>query len=469
MENSRKSSSRNLLHRVADVLVPVVPEGATVLLGLSGGVDSVVLLHLLHQLSPQYSWCLSAFHVHHGISPRANEWAVFCTDLCAHYKIPFQLERVDIVPLRDLGVEAAARQLRHATLARQNADFIAFAHHQDDQVETLLLQLLRGAGVRGAAAMPFARRAAQIAASLLMEEGGSPRPPVLLRPLLNTSRAELLEYAAQYSLQWVEDESNADDAYPRNFLRHRVLPILEQRFPAYRATLARSARHFAEANALLDELAQQDGGLCASPTGEGILSLEVALLQSLSQSRAKNLMRYFLATRGAPMPDSVRLQEMLHQLCHARTDAALCVAFGDWEIRRYRGRVYALLSHPQPAGDPCIPWHGESTLELAALNGTLYFEPAVGQGVSLARLQQGKVNIHARRGGETIQPDAARPRRTLKNLLQERGIPPWQRDKLPLLFCGHDLVCVPGVVTEAAYQAHPGERGVLVSWRIRTA
>ena len=221
MEISRKSGYNTLLECSAAALHPVVPEGSSIALGLSGGADSVVLLHLLRQLAVRYAWRLSAVHVHHGISPQADAWAAFCADLCVRENIPLQIERVNIAPLRHLGIEAAARTLRHAALARQQVDFIALAHHQDDQVETLLLQLLRGAGVRGVSAMPVFKR----------RDGAS----AIVRPLLDIARSTLLAYAQQHALQWVEDESNADDAYPRNFLRHRVLPLLQQRFPAYQS------------------------------------------------------------------------------------------------------------------------------------------------------------------------------------------------------------------------------------------
>ncbi len=466
MENSRKSSNKDnptlpkggrgdLQARVAGALAPVVPEGGSILLGLSGGVDSVVLLHLLHQLSPRNEWRLSALHVHHGISPQADAWAAFCADLCARCDIPLQIEQVDITPLREMGIEAAARKLRHEVLSRQPVDFIALAHHLDDQAETLLLQLLRGAGVKGASAMPMIKEP-------------SP-PPILLRPLLDISRSALLDYAQQHALQWVEDDSNADDAYPRNFLRHRVLPLLEQRFPAYRKTLARSARHFAEAAILLEELAVQDANISIhfleGEGGAGEPSLEVARLQTLSQPRAKNLLRYFLATQGAPIPDSTRLEEMLRQLCHARSDAAVRITFGDWQVRCYRGKVYAFPMLPEPDTEFCAPWRGEAALALPELGGSLHFEACMGYGLSLKKLQQATVTVRLRRGAEHIRPDNKRPTRTLKNLLQEHGIPPWQRDTLPLLFCGGELVCVPGVAIDHAYRTQPDEAGVMVNWR----
>lgn len=446
MANSRKSNSSGLPHRIAALLEPILPAHSRLLVGLSGGVDSVVLLYLLHQLSPQYSWRLSALHVHHGISPHADAWAMSCAELCQQLDIPLQVERVDITPLRHMGIEAAARELRHAALVAQPVDYIALAHHRDDQAETMLLQLLRGAGVKGAAAMPLIKRRSAA--------------PTLLRPLLGVSRAELVEYAQQQGLKWVEDESNADDSYPRNFLRQRVMPLLAQRFPACSETLARSAHYFAEASDLLDQLAQLD----AQHAVQGD-TLDLVCLQGLDAARARNLLRYFIASRGAPMPDSTRLLEIQQQICHARKDAEPCIAFGGWEVRRYQDKVYVIpvLSPPDAAWH--MQWHGEHELALPQLGGTLYFEPCAGQGLSLQKLQQGVVTVRLRQGAERVRLDARRPVRTLKNLLQEHAIPPWRRDILPLLFCDEELAAIPGVGVACAYQAAHEENGVCLVWR----
>jgi len=433
--------------------LPVLPAHSAVLLGLSGGVDSVVLLHLLHQLAAKNTWSLRALHVHHGISPQADAWAEFCATLCKKLNVPLQIERVNIVPLRAMGIEAAARKLRHAALLSQPENYIALAHHQDDQAETLLLQLLRGAGVRGAAAMPVIKNRVHGTA-----------PKTLLRPLLGVPRSVLIAYAQQHGLRWVEDESNADDTYPRNFLRHRVLPQLEKKFPVYRETLSRSARHFSEASVLLDELAAQD--LSAQKVVQDT-SLEVSRLGELNTARGKNLLRYFFAKLGAPTPDSTQLAEMLQQLCHARRDAAVCVTFGGWQVRRYQGRVYASPIQPALAENLaenfCVTWRGETVLPLPELGSTLHFDTVHGQGLSLKKLQEKPVTIRLRRGAERIRPNAKNPTRTLKNLLQEHAIPPWQRDVLPLLFCGDDLVWVAGVATAANYVAQPGEAGMLLA------
>jgi tRNA(Ile)-lysidine synthase len=444
MASSRKSSF-DLTERVANALSPLLPAGSSILLGLSGGVDSVVLLHVLQKLSLRYSWRLSALHVHHGINPQAEVWAAFCTDLCALHNVSLQVEHVNIAPLRSLGIEAAARKLRHAALARQPVDFIALAHHLDDQAETLLLQLLRGAGVRGASAMPDIKHRANV--------------PTLLRPLLDVARSILLEYAQQHALQWVEDESNADVTYPRNFLRHRILPLLEQRFPAYRKTLLRSAQHFAEATELLDELAQQDAELAIVDN-----RLDISQLRVLGVIRGKNLLRYFLAAQGAPIPDSTRLQEMLRQLCNARPDAQVCIDWQGWQMRRYRDNAYTMPALPPPV-DFTVIWQGEAEILLPPPHGAIHFKQTIGQGIGLAKLQLGIAKIRSRHGGESIRVDAARPQRGLKNLLQEYEMLPWQRDLLPLLFCDADLVCVPGIAIANTYRAQPNEAGVVVVWR----
>jgi tRNA(Ile)-lysidine synthase len=444
-------SNNYLVERVAAQIAPLLPAHSSILIGLSGGVDSVVLLHLLHKLAARFSWLLSALHVHHGISPNADAWSDFCADLCARHLISLHIERVDIAPLREHGVEAAARKLRHAAFAEQPCDFVALAHHADDQAETLLLQLLRGAGVRGASAMP----------QFALRTGSVP----LVRPLLHCSRQEILDYATAHQLHWIEDESNADDHYPRNFLRHRVLPLLGERFPAYRDTLARSAQHFAEASSLLDELAQEDGAQAIA--GE---TLTVAALQALSRPRAKNLLRYFLHGNGAPMPPTVQLDDMLQQLFGARQDAGVCITYSDWQVRRYQGKVYALHALGDFDPDLVLLWNGEAELDWPVLQSRLRLDKKQNPqektlrspGISLLKLQRAPVTLRLRHGGEALRPHPGGATRSLKNLLQEHHVPPWQRDRLPLLYCGDELVCVPSVAIAAEYLADEHETAIRI-------
>jgi tRNA(Ile)-lysidine synthase len=454
MASTRKS---NLLESVAARLAPLVPSHSRILLGLSGGADSVVLLHLLHQLAPRFQWQLSALHVHHGISPNADAWSIFCMNLCVRYAIPLHIEHVDISSLREIhGVESAARQLRQAAFAKQACDVIALAHHADDQSETLMLQLLRGAGVKGLAAMPvlsLSKRPFQNSLKPLQAPLAA-----TLRPLLDVPRARLLEYAAQQELQWVEDESNADAHYPRNFLRHQVFPVLQQKFPNYREVLARSASHLAEANQLLDELAQLDAG-----TAHDEQSLAVDALRVLSHARAKNLLRYFLHAQGAPMPQLVQIDEMLKQLCGASGDAAVCVSFGDWQVRRYQGRAYVMRALREFDANLSLHWSGENEFAWPALTSRVCFTQATGEGISLDKLQGEPITLRHRTGGETLRPHSRSPNRSLKNVLQEHLVPPWQRERLPLLYCGEVLVSIVGVAIHTDFQAQVGHSSLLVS------
>jgi len=444
MASSRKSHLANLTERVAAQIAPLLPAQSSILIGLSGGVDSVVLLHMLQKLASRYTWKLSALHVHHGISPNADAWSDFCADLCARYHIPLTVEHVDIAPLREHGVEAAARKLRHAAFEKQQCDFVALAHHADDQVETLLLQLLRGAGVRGASAMP----------QLAMREG----IPDLLRPLLHCSRQEILDYAAENDLQWIDDESNADDSYPRNFLRHRVLPLLGEKFPAYRETLSRSTQHFAEASKMLDEMAQEDAAEAIERT-----TLDVAILRALNPCRSKNLLRFFVHSMGAPMPQTVQLDDMLQQLCNAREDASVCIVFGsNWQVRRYRDKAYVMRALDEFDHDRVVTWQGEAELEWPALNARLQFKRLAARGISLAKLLRAPITLRFRQGGEMLRSHPKAATRTLKNLLQEHHVPPWLRDRLPLLYCGDQLVCIPGVSIAAEYVSDGNEEAILV-------
>ena len=406
----------------------------------------MVLFDLLRRLSGPLDFRLACVHVNHGISPNARRWAEFCARLCKRHGVGLTLDEVDIRPYRAAGVEAAARRARYEVYARQNADCIVLAQHQDDQAETLLLQLLRGAGVKGGAAMPLVRRQVAGCASIL-------------RPLLGVPRGEIENYARARKLKWVEDESNADMGYDRNFLRLKVMPVIERAFPAYRSTLARSAGHLAEADAILDELAQADA-LRAARDGK----LSVDAMKRLGAARSRNLLRGLLWQRGGALPEADRLEEALRQLFEARRDSAVCVALGDHELRRHDGSAYLLPRLPEPPANLRRKWDGKRIWRLPELRGALCFGRSTGAGLSAASIKQAGLSLRLRRGGEKLRIDAKRPTRSLKNLLQESRMPPWQRDRLPLLYCGAELACVPGVGIASKFQTRPGESGWFVTW-----
>ncbi|HTP95978.1 MAG TPA: tRNA lysidine(34) synthetase TilS [Burkholderiales bacterium] len=464
MGSSRRSrpseaGARDLAAHVAGELTRCTAAGARIALGLSGGIDSVVLLDVLAAVQPRRGYALSAVHVNHGLSPNAEFWQRFCERLCRRRGIALRTERVQVA--RGDSTESAARAARYRVFERLDADAVVLAHNQDDQAETLLLQLLRGAGVKGLSAMPVVRPAA---GRSRLERLSAIPPPAIVRPLLDVPRAEIEAYARARRLKWIEDESNDDVAYDRNYLRHRVLPALEQRFPGYRTTLARAARHFAEAEQLLDALAAIDARGAVAGGG-----LRVDRLQRVGATRAKNLLRRFLDAAGVPMLPAARLEECVRQVLAAGTDSAVRIDAGAAALRLFDGVLSVVDGAAGPQPDYRVAWHGEPALELDALGGTLYMCLARGDGISAAKLAQGPVTVRVRRGGERIRPHRNRPRRTLKNLLQEKRLAPWRRERLPLLYVGDTLVWAAGIGVDCAYRAGAGEASVRPEWRQRAS
>jgi tRNA(Ile)-lysidine synthase len=447
MASSRKQRRSDLLEQVREQLQRYAPRGSRLTLALSGGVDSMAALDLLARLAPAYPFTLSCLHVNHQISPNAGAWARFACAAAGRRGIPCSVKVVDLAPYRALGLEGAARAARYAAFARVNTDFVVLAHHQDDQAETVLLQLVRGAGLPGLAAMPAMRRQS------------ARRAPSLLRPLLGASRVEILAYARERRLDWIEDETNADERRARNWVRHRVIPLLRELNPEAVANLARSASHLAEASELAQMLAANDA---REATRGGRLS--VAALSQLSRARAKNVLRSVLASVGIRAPEAVRLEELLQQLFTARQDAAVRMSFDGVDVRRYRDAVWLVSEQRAPARAFRASWDGGRSWPLPELGGTLRFKAVKGKGIARAALKGTGLEVRARSGGERFQPDVRRPRRALKGLLQEAGIPPWERERLPLLYRQGKLVIVPGVGVAAGLAAGPGEPGFVVSW-----
>ncbi len=429
--------------------------GARLVLGLSGGLDSMVLLEVLRRLAAPLDFRLSCVHVNHNISPNARRWAAFCARCCKRHGIALALHEVDLTPYRAEGLEAAARRARYEVYARQGqAHFIVLAQHQDDQAETLLLQLLRGAGVRGGAAMPLIREQDR------GRRAKGARAPAILRPMLAVSREQIEAYARARKLKWVEDESNADTRYDRNFLRHRVLPVIAQAYPGYGATLARAAGHLAEASLILDQLAEADAKRAAKGN-----RLELAQLRHLGIPRAKNLLRWLLLQQGKAAPEADRLQEGLRQLFEAGDDAAVCVALGASELRRYAGHAYLLPARSAPPAGFRRDWDGRRAWPLPELGGTLRFVRRKESGLACARIVALGLNIRQRQGGEKFRLRPGGSTRSLKNLLQEARMPPWERERLPLIYCGDTLVAVPGLGVAAGWQTGAGNFGWTITWQ----
>ena len=432
----------NLQHFLSQHIKP----NQRLLLGLSGGLDSCVLLHLLAQARAAMPFELQAMHVHHGISPNADSWATFCQAQCAALNVPLTIMKVQLDEQSKLGLEGQARQLRYDALFNNalQADFVLSAHHQDDQAETLLLQLFRGAGLKGLASMAAADERRR-----------------LLRPLLNVPRSSLEAYAKQHSINWCEDESNSNTQYERNFIRHDVLPLLSTRNPAIKQALARTAAHAAEASDLLNDLAALDAehllennGLCT----QGLADLDAA--------RAKNALRWWLAKQEVRMPSVDALSEMHQQLMTAKADANIDISLQlknqqAIKLKRYQQRAY--LVEPAVTASFDLVWNGEAQLDLP--NGSkLLFSQVHGSGLAL-KMGMSKLRISQRNGGENFKPSALRPTRTLKHLLQEANIPPWQRENLPLVYWQDTLAFVPGIGISHELQAASDEDGLHIDWQ----
>lgn len=421
-----------------------VAPGARVCVALSGGVDSVVLLHLFAQLRTDYAVSLSAIHIHHGLSPNADHWAQTCQQLCATLDVPLQICLIKLERSSEFGIEAAARHARYEQFHRQDADYIALAHHRDDQAETLMLQLLRGAGVKGLAAMPVIRHQAG--------------QPGYLRPLLDIDRSAIADWATDRQLHWIEDESNLDSRYARNFLRHDILPLFNERYPAWRTTLARSAHNLAEAAELLDELAQLD----AAQAIQG-RRISCAYLENITPARARNLLRYFLAIHKLSMPSQVRLTEMLQQLTRAGKDSHVAIDHDGHVLHRFQHYGYLLTKRTMPASDSRWHWQGETQLALPTLGGILHFERGPAPGLDPAKLHD--INIRLRLGGEIFRPDCHRPNRRLKDLWQAANTPPWERQRTPLIYSGDTLVHVPALGTACGWQAAADGHALHINWQ----
>ena len=411
---------------------------------LSGGIDSVVLLHLIHELQKTQNFTLKASHVHHGLSKNADKWVKFCENLCTKLSVPLDVHHIKLPQKKSLGIEGEARRLRYEKLLQSKSDMVVLAHHEDDQAETFLLQLIRGAGVKGLSSMAHfddSRR--------------------LWRPLLNASRIDIESYAKKHKLKWIEDESNQNIDFDRNFIRSKVLPILKNRFSHIIKVISRSSSHLAEAQHLLDDLAQID--LKSYLKSDNYKhKLNVKTLDKLSNTRAKNALRFWLEINNQLMPSRDLLDELLRQVLTAKKDATIKIYLSkEFEIRRYQDEIYIVPKNYKNLKNYEIIWTGDS--EIILPNGQkLTFKKVKGRGINLKFLRDQKLKIRNRQGGEFFKPDSKRPTKKIKQLLQESDLPPWERENLPLVFVGDDLAFVPNFGIDMKFQTKPKEVGLEV-------
>jgi tRNA(Ile)-lysidine synthase len=448
-----------LEHVLADL-----PPGALVV-GFSGGLDSGVLLHVLSRCAAARARGLRAVHVHHGLHPDADAWATHCAAVCQSLSVPLEVVRVAVDTASGLGIEAAARNARHAALAVavDGGGIVALAHHAGDQAETFLLRTLRASGSDGLGAMRALRRHG---------DGW------LWRPWLDEPRARLLAHAREHELAWVEDPSNLDEGRDRNFIRHQVLPLLRTRWPGAESALCGSARLHREDVHLLE---QGDADALAAAATVAADTLRVAPLQSLPAARQARVMRRWVRALGLPpLPREAALRICRELL---RDDPALAeFAWAGARVLRWRELLHACpAASPLPRGWT-TDWQGTAPLLLPtggriALLGPAGPPPggapaergATGVAPSPLRLEW-PLRVHARQGGERITLPGRSHSHALKHVLQDLGIPPWERAMMPLLSDAHGtLHAVADVVRSAALEQWLQGCGARLCWHRQPA
>ncbi len=427
-----------------------LPAAPGYLIALSGGLDSMVLLEALsryRQIRPELR--LRALHIHHGLSPNADTWAEHCLAECRRREIPCQMVRVQVAQHSGEGVEAAAREARYQAFEADLAadEVLLQAHHQDDQAETLLLNLVRGSGVRGLAAMPRAR---------LVGKGS------LYRPLLDWSRTELEALARFWQLRWVEDESNQQDIYDRNYLRLEIVPRLKSRWPTLTRRLAQTSAWCREADQLAGELAQLDSQTAMTSDGE----LEIPALRSLSPLRQRNLVRFWIEAQGFAPPGERLFARIFSEVIEARVDACPELRWPGVCLRRYRDRLVLVKEVPKPDPQQVLDWNLQDLLRWpgAELRALAHDSSAAEQRWLRLPKPHERVTVRFRQGGESCRMPHNGLRRPLKKLLQEWGVPTWLRSRLPLIYFNDELAAVPGYLVAQGFVAEPGAAALELVW-----
>jgi len=429
----------------------LLPPDAPVCVAFSGGLDSTVLLHAFARLATEpNSYRVRAVHIDHGLHADSALWRDHCERQAQALQVEFTSIRVAVIGIDEVGLEAAAREARYDAFAKElrEGETLLVGHHADDQLETMLLALMRGAGVLGLGAMqafePFARGA-------------------LLRPLWDFTRADLERWARAEGLHWLTDPSNTNLALDRNFIRHRIVSALRERWPAAAQTALRSSQHLQEAWRALEQLAQIDAERAIQ--GE---CLSVAVLTALNPERRRNLLRYWIRRRGARAPSTRKLAGIEHDMLAASVDRVPCAAWDGWEMRRHRGWLYCEKKLPALEAEQPIEWPIHAPLQLPAGLGSLRISPGAQGQLSAAKLPA-TLTVRFRVGGETLQPAGHAIHHKLKKLLQASAILPWWRERLPLIYAGEQLVAVGDLWIAAEFAAHDGEPAVSIVWEQRPA
>ena len=439
----------------------VLSDGAAIAIACSGGLDSAVLLQLSADFFASHphlhSHPLHVFHVHHGLSPNADQWLVHVQSQSQQLNLPFDARKVSVTSVDQHGPENAARLARYEALSAlcttHQVELLLTAHHQDDQAETVMLQALRGAGLPGWSGM----------ADLQRDHALLPATVTLARPLLDCSRKQLEQIASERAIAHIVDESNEDSRYKRNAIRHQIFPLIEQHFEGFTQTLARSSHHFQTAQSLLDELACSDLQQCFDAD-----ELNLKRLALLSVDRIDNLLRYWVYEKIGSYPSQAQLHQLHQQMLHAASDTHPQIMMGQWVLEREHDHliIRAQTGVNQPPIEAIhVVWRGERHIDIPEWRGKLLFEVGEGEGFDRDLLLKGPLTLRPRQGGERLQLDMRRPSRTLKNLFQECGVSAGRRPWLPLLYAGDQLLFACGLgPNSVAAVNNPGVRLHWEAW-----
>jgi len=415
-------------------------------IGYSGGMDSHALLHLLVKLKQEKSFSneIHALHINHGLSSHSNNWQDHCERICNQLAVNFTALNVT-VELADKGIEESAREARYQAFNDYlvSGDLLLLAHHADDQAETILFRLMRGGGLNGLAGMPQRRRLGAA---------------VLIRPLLNITRESLKKFTEQERLQWVEDESNQDERFDRNFIRHSIVPVIKQRWPSYAETWTRSARLAAEGFGLNRELADLDLSELGS---DDPARIDLDKLKSLSHARQRNLLYRWIESTGMQLPSNAQLQQLITQFTEARRDSNPVMRWRSVEVRRFRNHAY--LMQPLEQHDIGSEMHLNAEHSLSTVVGTLTATQTEGGGIWLEH-GPGSVIVRFRQGGERCHPSGRSGNHPLKKIFQELKVPPWLRDRIPLICVGDEIAAVAGLFYCHNFIAVEGQTGWEFNW-----
>ncbi|MBI4357519.1 MAG: tRNA lysidine(34) synthetase TilS [Gammaproteobacteria bacterium] len=423
----------SVVKKVQEILfqkVAFLSQKNTLWVAYSGGVDSHALLHAFSELQTRLGFKLQALHINHQLHREAHQWETHCRQICDELSVPLVVRRIEVKQQKGESLEEKARIIRLEVFKEflvSPMNFVATAHQEDDQAETLFSRIMRGCGVIGLSGM---------------QPMSSMGAGVLLKPFLQLRRAELLNYAKETHLHWIEDSSNQDVRFDRNLLRHQIFPMLKKRWPGFYRPLLRLAKISEETYELLSEVAEQD---LETVKGKVANTLAIKKLTMLSRCRQKNCVRFWIKALGVSPPSYKKLQQVLSEVLMAKADAMPVVEWRGVEIRRYRDILFLLPPRLQHDLTQIIEWNGKDSIQIPSLSITVQKSELSARLCAVLETTHQPITIRFRQGGERCKPIGAPSRRSLKNIFQERGIPPWERTQIPLIYVGNTIAAVLGV------------------------